>query len=263
MNGKQIRMKRITEKGKAVIIPMDHGTTDGPIKGLENMNRTVPMMVAGGATAVLMHKGIIKNLCEPPACGMIMHMSASTKLAIDPNHKVQVASVNEAVRLGVDAVSVHVNIGGNGAETEMLKTLGSVSDECDAMQMPLLAMIYPRGKNVREKLDPEAVALAARLGGELGADIIKTVYTGDASTFKKVVEGCPVPIVIAGGPKCENERDVLEMVQGAMDAGAIGVSLGRNAFQHENPAAMVRALRAIIIDNASIEETLEKMGEST
>lgn len=261
MNGKQARMKRITENGRAVIIPMDHGTSEGPIAGLEDMNQTVPKIAAGGATAVLMHKGIIKSLREVPDCGMIMHLSVSTKLAPDTNNKVLVGSVEEAIRLGADAVSVHINIGGNDAEPEMLRILGNVAAECERMQMPLLAMMYPRGKNVKEKLDPDAVALVARVGGELGADLVKTVYTGNVETFRKVVEGCPVPIVIAGGPKCENDREVLEMVRDAITAGAIGVSLGRNAFQHENPTAMVRALRLVIVDNASVDEALKVLGE--
>jgi predicted phospho-2-dehydro-3-deoxyheptonate aldolase len=208
MNGKQVRMEKITEKGKAVIIPMDHGTSGGPIPGLVDMNQTIPKIVAGGATAVLMHKGIIRSLKNVPSCGMIMHLSASTKLAQDPNNKVLVSSVKEAIILGADAVSVHINIGGNDAEPEMLQILGNVAAECERMQIPLLAMMYPRGKNVKEKLDPEAIALVARVGGELGADIVKTVYTGNVDTFKEVVKGCPVPVVIAGGPKCESDRDV-------------------------------------------------------
>ncbi len=260
MNGKQARMERITEKGKAVIIPMDHGITVGPISGLEDMNQTVPKLVAGGATAVLMHKGIVRSLRDVPNCGVIMHLSASTKFAEDPNNKVLVSSVEEAIRAGADAVSVHVNIGGSEAEPDMLQILGKISEECEKMQLPLLAMIYPRGKNIKEKLDPEAVALVARVGAELGADMVKTVYTGNVDTFKEVVEGCPVPVIIAGGPKCENDREVLEMVKEAMDSGAAGVSLGRNAFQHENPTAMVRALRSIIIDGVRVNEALEILG---
>jgi predicted phospho-2-dehydro-3-deoxyheptonate aldolase len=257
MNGKQLRMSRITKNGKAVIIPMDHGTSEGPILGLENMNKTVPAIAKGGATAVLVHKGIIGSLKSAPYCGMIMHMSASSRLAADPNNKVLVASVEEAVILGADCVSVHINVGGCEAEPDMLKILGDTASDCRKFQMPLLAMMYPRGKNVKEKLDPEAVALVARIGGELGADLVKTLYTGDVDSFKKVVYGCPVPVVIAGGPKCESDLEVLEMVKGALEAGAMGVSLGRNAFQHKNPTAMVKALYAIIVDDYDVDYALE------
>lgn len=257
MNGKQARMRRIIENGKAVIIPMDHGTSCGPVAGLEDMNQTVQKIDAGGATAILIHKGIMKSLVNTPHCGLIMHLSASTDLAPDPNNKVLVSSVDDAIRFGADAVSVHVNIGGSDAEPEMLQILGKIASECDKKQMPLLAMMYPRGKNIKDKLDPNAIALVARVAGELGADIVKTLYTGNIETFRKVVEGCPVPVVIAGGPKCENDREVLEMVKGAMNAGAIGVSLGRNAFQHKNPTAMVKALRAIVVDGVSVDKALK------
>jgi predicted phospho-2-dehydro-3-deoxyheptonate aldolase len=257
MNGKEIRLARILDRGKAVIVPMDHGTTDGPIDGLVNPNQIVPRLVEGGATAILAHKGILKRLREVPGCGVIMHLSASTKFSADPNNKVQVALVEEAVRQGADGVSIHVNLGGCKAEPEMLRALGETARACEELQMPLLAMMYPRGENIKEK--PEAVALVARVGAELGADIVKTVYTGDQDSFREVVEGCPAPIVIAGGPKCEDDREVLQMVKEAMEAGAIGVSLGRNVFQHRNPVAMLKALRAIIIKGESVERSLEML----
>jgi len=253
-------MGKILEDGKAVIIPMDHGVSEGPIEGLVDMNDTVKKISDGGASAVLLHKGIIKNLVERPKCGLIMHLSAGTKLAKDPNRKVLVGSVEEAMRLKADAVSIHVNIGGNDYEPEMIEDLGMISEECDEEGIPLLAMMYARGPNVKDKLDPEAVALVARVGGELGADIVKCPYTGDVDSFKKVVEGCPVPVVIAGGPKCNTEKEVFDMVKGAMDAGAIGVSLGRNAFQCSNPTAMLKALRNIIVEKGDVESALEILG---
>lgn len=260
MNGKVIRLNRITHNGKAVIIPMDHGTTVGPISGLTNMRATVANIDAGGASAVVLHKGIIKSLTEPPSCGIIMHLSASTQLAKDPNNKVIVGSVDEAIRLGADAVSVHINVGGCETEPEMLSTLGRVAAECDEKQMPLMAMMYPRGENVGELSHKDSVALVARIGAELGADIIKTVYTGDIESFEDVVRSCPVPIVIAGGPKCNNDLELLNMVYDSMEAGAIGVSLGRNAFQHINPTGMVQALRSIIVEHATAEEALRELG---
>jgi len=256
MGEKEIRLNRILHTGKAVIIPMDHGITSGPIKGLIKMDNIIKKVDEGGATAVVLHKGIIRSLKIKPKCGIIMHLSASTKLAIDPNNKVQIANVEEALSLGADAVSVHINIGGNEAEPKMLQILGKVSADCERLQVPLLAMMYARGKNVKDRLDPEAIALVARVGGELGADIVKCPFTGDVENFKKVVNGCPVPVVIAGGPKCETDKEVLEMVRGAMDAGAIGVSLGRNAFQHKNSTILVKAIREIIVNDATVKETL-------
>ena len=190
-----------------------------------------------------------------------MHASASTKLASDVNNKVLVSEVEEAVTLGADAFSVHINIGGSDAEPEMLKALGKVARDCEKMQMPLLAMMYARGKNIQNQLDADVLAHVARVGAELGADLVKCPYSGDPETFKKVVKGCPVPVIIAGGPKYETDREVLEMVRGAMDAGAIGVSLGRNAFQHKNPTQIVKAIRSIIVKDSSVEEALKLLGE--
>lgn len=261
MNGKQARIQRITTNNKAVIIPMDHGTTKGPVSGLENMNKTAPLIDKGGATGVVLHKGIIKNLDQPPCCGIIMHLSASTKFSPDPDSKVLVGSVEEAVRLGADAVSVHLNIGGNKAEPQMLSDVGKIADKCEQLQMPLLVMAYPRGDNVEDPLDSENVAMATRVAAELGADIVKTNYTGDPESFKRVTSGCPVPVVIAGGPKCETNKEVLEMAEGAIKGGATGISLGRNAFQHETPEKIVSALREVIVNNTSAEEALKMIEE--
>ncbi|MGQ9720282.1 MAG: 2-amino-3,7-dideoxy-D-threo-hept-6-ulosonate synthase [Candidatus Jordarchaeum sp.] len=258
MRGKDARLRRILENGKAVVIPMDHGLTDGPIKGIENIRETVELVSKGGATAVLLHKGILKQLEKLPDCGLIMHLSGSTALGPDHNWKVAVGTVEEAVKLGVEAVSIHINIGAE-KEPEMLKHLGQVSRDCEDWGMPLIAMMYPRGKNI-DSLDPKAIAHASRIGAELGADIIKTPFTGKVNTFQKVVEGCPVPIIIAGGPKTETDRETLQMVKDSMDAGAIGVAMGRNAFQHQKPMTIVKAVSEIVKKNASVEEALQILG---
>jgi len=254
--GKIVRLNRISKLGKMLCVPMDHGFSTGPLKGLDNINETILKIQSGGASAVLVHKGIIRNLPFPTAMGMIMHMSGSTSHSLAPNRKVKVASVSEAVRLGADAVSVHINVGSK-EEPEMLRDLGNTADECDEWQMPLIAMMYPRGEKIKNPNDPEIVAHVARLGAELGADIIKTVYTGDVESFRKVVKGCPVPIIIAGGPKSDNDRDLLIMTKEAMDAGAFGVAYGRSVFQHLNPSAIVRALGQIIYEDAKVAEALK------
>ena len=241
-----------------ICVPMDHGVSSGPIKGLEDMELAIKRVEVGGGTAIIVHKGIIKQLKKPPKLGLIMHLSGSTSLGTTPNWKVQVGSVREALFLGADAVSVHVNIGGDH-EAEMLSKLGAVADECDQWGVPLLAMMYPRGRNIQNPMDPEVVAHVTRIGGELGADIVKTTYTGDPESFKWVVKSCPSKVVIAGGPKTETSREVLEMVAGAMEAGAIGVTFGRNVFQHSNSVAMLRALSMIIKEGASVEEALREL----
>ena len=260
MDGKTIRMNRILESGRAVIVPMDHGVSDGAIDGLIDMERTIAQVEKGGASAVLLHKGMIKSLRSPPGCGVIMHASAGTKYAEDRNRKVLVAGVETAIRLGADAVSVHVNVGGSATEHEMLEGLGEVADLCDRAGMPLLAMTYPRGKGVTGS--PAEIAHAARIGGELGADLVKCPYTGDIGSMRLVTAACPVPVVIAGGPKCDTDAAVLQMVADAMAAGCAGISLGRNIFQHRRPDLMTAALRAIIVDDAPVREAMEVLGES-
>ncbi|HEX69515.1 MAG TPA: fructose-bisphosphate aldolase [Candidatus Bathyarchaeota archaeon] len=260
VSGKERRMRRIfREDGKTVIVPMDHGVTSGPISGLVDMRETVNKLVAGGVDAVVLHKGIAKNV-DTKGLGLIIHISASTKVGPDANWKVGVCSVEEAIRLGCDAVSIHVNVGAEH-EPEMLMELGELADECDAWGIPLLAMMYPRGPKIKSEHDPEAVMHAARLGAELGADIIKTNYTGDFDSFRKVVKGCPVPVVIAGGPKANTVKSVLEMVYNAVKAGCAGVSIGRNVFQHEDPTAMVRAIVGIVHHGISVDEALKILGE--
>ena len=204
--GKSVRMERIFNRntGNAIIIPMDHGVGAGPIEGLKNLQEAVNRVAEGGANAVLGHMGLAKygHRGYGHDVGLIIHLSASTSLSLDPNHKVLVTTVEEAIKVGADAVSVHINIGAED-EYEMLQGLGYVAGKCDEWGMPLLAMMYPRGKKVRSEYDVDVVKHAARIGAELGADIIKTNYTGSPETFKEVVDGCPVPVIIAGGPKME------------------------------------------------------------
>lgn len=256
MIGKQIRMQRIMDRntGKTVIIPMDHGVTVGPIKGLENMKATINKVAEGGANAILLHKGIVGagHRSGGRDVGLIIHLSASTCVAPDPNHKVIVCSVEEAVKLGADAVSIHVNVGAED-EAEMLKDMGDIAKECNKWSMPLLAMMYPRGKKIKDEKDVEVVKLAARIGAELGADIVKTNYTGDPKSFKEVVDGCPVPVIIAGGSKGD-ELTTLKMIEGAMKSGAAGVAMGRNSFQHDNPTKFVKAVCAVIHNRKTAKE---------
>ncbi|MFW5930067.1 MAG: 2-amino-3,7-dideoxy-D-threo-hept-6-ulosonate synthase, partial [Halobacteriota archaeon] len=174
----------------------------------------------------------------------------------DPNRKVTVASVKRAVRAGADAVSFHINVGSD-TEPEQLRELGRVSDECDDYGMPLLAMTYVRGHDV-DSQDVDAIAHATRLGAELGADVVKTSYTGDPDEYERVIDGCPVPVVIAGGPKAETRREVLQDVRDAIDVGARGVAMGRNVFQQDDVRGMTRALSLVVHEGASVDDALEE-----
>lgn len=260
--GKRIRLERIIDRKskRTVIVPMDHGLSMGPIAGLEDMTSIINKIAAGGANAVVLHKGIIRagHRGYGKDLGLIIHLSGSTSLGPDPNSKVPVATVEEAISLGADAVSVHVNVGAEN-EPEQLQALGETAEICATWGIPLFAMMYPRGPKIKNQHDPELVAHAARVGAELGADIIKTVYTGNINTFQKVIRGCPVPVVIAGGPKMATPRDVLKMAEDAIKTGAIGVSIGRNVFQHRNPTAMTQALSRIVHEGVSVGRAMREL----
>jgi predicted phospho-2-dehydro-3-deoxyheptonate aldolase len=262
MVGKAIRLERIIDRnsGKTVIIPMDHGVTIGPIGGLADMRTTISKVVAGGANAILIHKGIVHagHRGSGKDVGLIIHLSGGTSLSPDPNAKQLVCTVEEAIKLGADAVSVHINLGAE-TDAEMLSQLGFVSEACLEWQMPLVAMMYTRGPKIKNEYDLKNVKHAARVGAELGADIVKVVYTGSVESFAEVVQGCPVPVVIAGGAKMDSDEDIFKMVDGALKAGAAGVSIGRNAFQHKTPDKMVAALSKMVHQGATIDEAIQTL----
>lgn len=263
MSGKKIRIERILDRnsGKTVIIPMDHGVTVGPVAGLINMPGTIRSVAAGGANAVIMHKGLVETAVKNRGeMGLILHLSASTQSGIDPNSKTLICTVEEAIKLGADAVSVHVNLG-TGEEKSMLKDLGVISKVAMEWGMPLLAMMYSKTHQGEDDKDVRIVKHSARLGAELGADIVKVPYTGSPESFKEVVEGCFVPVVIAGGGKVETDQGILEMVKGAMVAGGAGVSIGRNVFQHKNPSRIVRAICKVVHHGSTVKEGLRELGQ--
>ena len=262
MIGKKIRLERIIDRNshKTVIIPMDHGVTVGPIEGLADMRDTISKVVSGGANAILMHKGIVRagHRGTGKDVGLIIHLSGGTSLSPDPNAKELVCTVEEAVKLGADAVSIHINLGAE-TDNQMLRQFGFISERCLEWQMPLVAMIYTRGPKIKDEYNADNVKHAARVGAELGADIVKVVYTGNIESFAEVVEGCPMPVVIAGGPKMGNDEEIFKMVAGSLEAGSAGVSIGRNAFQHKNPTKMVQALSKMVHHRASVNEAIEML----
>jgi len=258
--GKAIRLERILDRKtrRTVIIPMDHGISVGPINGLIDMPATVDRVAEGGANAVLGHMGLPLHGHRGYGrdIGLIIHLSASSSLGPDPNHKVLVTRVEDAIRIGADAVSIHINVGADD-EAEMLRDLGRTARTCDLWGMPLIAMMYPRGPKVKSEHSVEYVKLAARIGSELGADIVKTNYTGTPESFCEVVSGCNVPVVIAGGPKMDTEKELLQMVYDAIQVGGAGVAFGRNVFQADNPTLLVKRLCTIVHQGYTPEDALK------
>ncbi|MDR1659979.1 MAG: 2-amino-3,7-dideoxy-D-threo-hept-6-ulosonate synthase [Desulfovibrio sp.] len=262
--GKKVRLERIInrENGRAIIVPMDHGVTIGAVEGLIDMRLAVNDMARGGADAVLMHKGLVRcsHRSAGKDIGLIVHLSASTALTPAGNTKTLVGTVEEGIRHGADCVSVHVNLG-DPNERLMLTDMGRVAEACDNWGMPLLAMMYARGPQVSNGYAPDVVAHCARVGVELGADIVKVPYTGDMESFSGVVAACCVPVVIAGGERMESTRDILQMVYDSLQAGGAGISVGRNVFQHPRRVALIKALRAIVHEDAAVDAALEIVGE--
>jgi fructose-bisphosphate aldolase/2-amino-3,7-dideoxy-D-threo-hept-6-ulosonate synthase len=259
MIGKDIRIERIMNRNtnRSVIVPMDHGFTLGQIEGLLDMTRTISEVSEGGANAIVLHKGIVKrgHRRRGRDIGLIVHLSGSTSLNPDPNDKVLVCTVEEAVALGADAVSIHINLGAP-TESRMLESAGQVVRDCNRWGMPLLVMIYPRGKGI-DPISPASVGHCVRVAEELGADLIKTNYTGDPISFGKIVRSCSVPVFIAGGEKA-GDLETLHAIRDSVRAGGAGVCVGRNAFQREDTRAFVQALCRVVHDEMDPETALSR-----
>jgi len=245
---------------RTIIIPMDHGLTVGAIKGLEDIAKMVDKVALGGANAVLMHSGMVGagHRQSGKDIGLIIHLSGATTLSPNPNRKVLVCSVERALKMGADAVSIHINIGADD-EPEMLQDAHRAIEASREWGIPLLAMIYPRGPKIKNEHDPEVVNIAVRAGAELGADIVKTNYTGDIDSFKYIIKSVDVPVIIAGGPKIDTINDLLQMVYDSVQAGGAGVAFGRNVFQADDPTKLVSALSKIVHKGYTVEEVLKEI----
>ncbi|WP_290819175.1 2-amino-3,7-dideoxy-D-threo-hept-6-ulosonate synthase [Halovivax sp.] len=256
--GRQARLDRIGTAGRYLIVPMDHGLTIGAVRGLVDIESTIDAVTRGGADAVLTQKGIAPRVHENTnGAGYVVHLNGSTTIGPDENDKRLTGTVEEAIRVGADAVSFHINVGSRH-EREQIEDLSRLTGEASRFGIPVLAMAYARGPDV-EGDDPEALSHAVRLAEEVGADVVKTGYSGDAESFDRVVEATRLPVVIAGGSK-GTDRETVEMVRGAMDAGAAGVSMGRSIFQHDDPEAIARAVSGVVHDDLAAGEALDRAG---
>lgn len=258
--GKAVRLERIFNRNnnRTIIVPMDHGVTVGPIDGLIDMRETINQVAEGGANAVLMHKGLVRcsHRKRGRDVGLIIHLSASTTVSPFPNAKTLVGTVEDALKLGADGVSLHINLG-DETERHMLEDFGRITSSATEWGVPVLAMVYARGPKVKNEYDPDVVAHCARVGLELGADVVKVPYTGDVETFAKVCDACCIPVVIAGGPKLSNVRDLVAMAHDSVQAGGAGLSIGRNIFQFAQPSRLVQALHGVVHLNWEVEQAME------
>lgn len=242
MTGKNVRLRRIfKEDGKTVICPLDFGGFMGPVDGLYDPSLAVRKVVEGGCDAILVNPGMAATEWESYAgkAGLIVRVTGgSTKFSPNPAYHTLVCSVEEACRLGADAVCIMLLVGSD-YEQEMFEIMGHVVSSSHALGIPVLAEVIPY--DLSHRFDPEWISVCARVGYELGADAIKTYYTGEG--FREIVEASRIPLVIAGGPKVEDPNTVVEK---AMAAGARGIAFGRNVYQADDPALKVRELSRIV-----------------
>ena len=249
MSGKTLRLKRFqtAPNGRMVILPLDHGVSCGPLRGLERPEAVIRMGVQEGADALVLHKGMLRYVenLTGQLPGIILHLSASSQLGPAVHHKVLIGSVAEAIRRGADAVSIHINLG-NPKEPEMLRDFGMVSDACTEWQVPLLVMMYVRGLEEATMAPDSAIAHAARVAAELGADIVKIPAPHEDKILAEITANLPVPVVVAGGSRIAETPIFLERVEKAMEAGAQGVAMGRNVFQSDTPQMLLRAICGIV-----------------
>lgn len=257
-SGKQRRLARLFchSDGRAVILPIDEGLISGPGTRLSDLSTLFSAIGSSPPDGILLFAGVLaRHWSELGSVAAIVNVTASTKRATH-THKVLCTDVEAAVAAGADLIAVHVNITSQH-EGDMLRTLSTVVRKAETFGMPVLAIMYPRSEGKEDndyqhlkEADPDhysqLVAHCARIGMELGADVIKTQYTGSPETFERVVKATrPVPVVIAGGPLC-SEADALSVVRGAIAAGASGASFGRNVFERDDPARMLQLLHSAV-----------------
>ncbi|WP_432991239.1 2-amino-3,7-dideoxy-D-threo-hept-6-ulosonate synthase [Dactylosporangium sp. CA-233914] len=252
---RRVRLDRLYRNGSGglLVVPLDHPISGAPIihsgrpGGLDGL---VGELAAGGADAVVLHKGALRRV-QPRRLrdlSLIVHLSAGTGLSADPDAKVLVCTVEEALRLGADAVSVHVNAGSR-TEPRQLADLAAVAGDCDRWGVPLLAMVYARGPAIADGRAAHLVSHAAAIAAELGADLVKTAMPRAVADLAALTGDCPIPVLAAGGD-ARDSGESLRHLADAMRAGAGGIAAGRLVFNAPEPAAMVRRLSALVHDRA-------------
>ena len=232
------------------LVPMDHTVTDGPFADAQNYDILQTTLADNGADAIVVHKGRLPllNGSVYAKLSIVVHVSASTKYAPDPNFKYQVGDAEDCLRRGADAVSVHVNLG-SATEDQQIRAMASVADSCDRSGLPLLAMIYPRGAGIKDHAATDTLRHAAALAVDLGADIVKLPLSGSAAEMRRVIDWCPIPVLAAGGSQVSDQA-FAAFAGDAMQAGARGLAAGRNIFLAPDPAKKVRDIRKILDQNA-------------
>lgn len=249
--GLQNRLQRIIrpDTGRTVMLAVDHGYFLGPTGGLEVPRKTITPLLPY-ADSLMLTRGILRTSVDPQnAPPIILRVSGGASILKELSNEEITTTMEEAIRLNVSAVTCSIFVGGEH-EKQSLMNLAALINEAETYGIPVLA-VTAVGKEITR--DARYLALCCRMAAELGAHFVKTYYCGD---FEKVVESCPVPVVIAGGKKIP-EREALQLSYNAVSRGAVGVDMGRNIFQSEKPAAMIQAVRAVVHQKSSVEKAYD------
>ncbi|GAB1690772.1 2-amino-3,7-dideoxy-D-threo-hept-6-ulosonate synthase [Krasilnikovia sp. M28-CT-15] len=251
--GKRRRLGRLGPgDGRYLFVPMDHSVSDGPIASVEAFRSIVADVAAAGADAIVVHKGRAAVIADVPlgSCSLVVHLSASTSYAPDVNEKVLVGTVEDAVRLGADAVSIHVNFG-TPTEAAQLTDFGVIASACERYGMPLLAMVYARGEGIADPYDPAVLRHITNVAVDLGANIVKTSTPRPISRMSEIAEACPASLVFSGGPRSEHDDSSLaRLAEEVVASGASGLAIGRRVWTHPEPASVVRTLVDVLHPSA-------------
>lgn len=273
--GKTIRLGRVLNprSHRAAVIAFDHGVHLGMLPGIEQPGQVLETLTEAGADAFLVGPGIARMYASVfsgrGAPGLILRLDWTNRwrgaefLGSDEGRGRLIGSVEDAARLGADAVLVYMFVGYQDpdAEAQQVQDVTQVAMACETLGIGCIIEPMARGLRVGENIyDVKYAAPLARMACELGADVLKTDYTGDAESFRHVVEAAFRPILIAGGPKTSTLREALAMVRGALDAGASGMFIGRNVFQAPNPGQMMAVLRRMIHENLPVDAALAELG---
>lgn len=254
---KKVSLRSITTKEKALILAYDHGLEHGPTDFTDkNIDPNYVLEIARKAkvNAIALHKGLVEKYYDPEKdVPLILKLNGKTRLLKGDPISTTICDVEEAIELGAKAVGYTLYVGSEH-EQEMFKDFAKIEEEALDRNIPLVAWMYPRGKAVKNPKSKEMLAYAARIGLELGADILKLQHFDDPGIIKWVIKSAgEAKIMIAGGSK-ESELKFLQSSKKIMDAGAAGIICGRNIWQHEKPVELAKALKKIIFENASVAE---------
>lgn len=263
--GKLVHLKRLQNpaSGRILTVALDHAPSYGVLDGLQNIERVTERVADGGPEAIMLMNGAAGRCFQPYAGRIALILKCSSLSPFHPEHDIWTSRVEDALRLGADAIAMALTVG-SAQQPYLLANVGALVREAEQVGLPVIVHAYPNGELVppEERYSAKQVGYASRLAMELGVDIVKTFYTGSAETFAQVVQmAAPALVVAAGGPRLETDADVLQMAEQVRLAGAAGLTFGRNVWQSRNPAGMIRALAHVLHQNGSVAEALDRLGE--